>query len=435
MKLTHIAPPMLALIVAVAWLTYLRGSTTTVQQDNALLREKIANSRNASLSPNERAKLREKREIRSSEDESQSSTEWVSSSRDWGKILLLLNDEQEGSSYYEVESRLEKLALEMSAEELTAAFTDMADMSISTRVRNRVEWFMLRELEKKNPAFAFGQYIAKYQAEGELPQGIGRFSEWIARDPAAATTWYDSQLTAGTFDKSLDGKTPVLLPFEGALISSLLATDPASAEKRLIAVPPDQRGQMISQYFKNVAEKDQIAFADMLRRTMPVDQYMGLIKSKVMPFKYLNDPAVIQKNLDRIAATPDERSALLATEAGIIMDLAAARPKDPTRDTFDEFRQWAQAVDPASADLATGAGFAKYLERRSKENPNIAEEQNFIEKLAIDYHDSGAGDAILIPLIEGSGKGNISYPKDKARALANKISDPILREELLQKLN
>lgn len=433
MKLTHIAPPILALIVAAAWLTYLRGSISTVQQENALLREKITNSRNASRSPSERTM--QKRESRSSDNEGKPSTEWVSTSRDWKKILLFLNDDLEGSYYYEVESRLEKLTLEMSAEELTAIFTDMTEMSISTRVRNRVEWFMLRELEKKNPAFAFGQYIAKYQAEGELPQGIGRFSEWIARDPAAATAWYDSQLNTGTFDKSLDGKSPALLPFEGALISSLLETDPASAEQRLNAVPPDQRGQMISQYFKNVAEKDQVAFADMLRRTMPVEQYMGLIKSKVMPFNYLNDPASIQKNLDRIAATPDERSALLATEARIIMDLAAARPKDPTRDTFDEFRQWAKVVDPASADLATGAGFAKYLERRSKENPNIAEEQNFIEKLAIDYHDSGAGDAILIPLIEGSGTGNISYPKDKARALANKISDPILREELLQKLN
>jgi hypothetical protein len=28
-----------------------------------------------------------------------------------------------------------------------------------------------------------------------------------------------------------------------------------------------------------------------------------------------------------------------------------------------------------------------------------------------------------------------SFPKDKARVLATKISDPILREELLQKLN
>ncbi len=435
MKITQCVPPLVALIIAAAWLANLCSASNTVSQDNALLREKIANSRNVSISQDERPRVREKRESSPSEDGIKPSAEWVSSSRDWEKLLLCLNDDVEGSFYYETESRLEKLALEMSAEELTAALTEMADISILTRVRNRVEWFMLRELEKKNPAFAFGQYVAKYQAEGVVPQGIGRFSEWIARDPAAATAWYDSQLTAGSFDKSLGGKSPVLLPFEGALISSLLATDPASAEQRLNAVPPDQRGQMISQYFSSVSEKDQNAFAEMLRRTMPVEQYMGLIKSKVMPFNYLSDPAAIQKSLDRIAATPEERSTLMATEAGVIMDFAAARPQVPTRETFDEFRKWAQVVDPASADLATGSGFAKYLERRSKENPDIAEEQDLIGKIAIGYHDSGAGDAILIPLIEGSGSGNISFPKDKARALATKISDPILREELLQKLN
>jgi hypothetical protein len=435
MKLTHIVPPVLALIIAAAWLANLRVAKSTVKQDNALLREKIANSRNSSISQNERARVREKREIQPSEDEINLAAEWVNTSRDWKKLLLFVNDDVENSFSAEAWARLENLALEMSGEELTTAYTEMADISILTRIRDRVEWLMLRELEKKDPAFAFGQYIAKYQTEGVVPQGVARFNEWIARDPAAATAWYDSQLAAGTFDKSLDGKSPALLPFEGALISSLLATDPASAEQRLNAVPPDQRGEMISQYIKSVAEKDHNAFADLLRRTMPVEQYMGLIKSKVMPFNYLNDPVAIQKNLDRIAATPDERSTLMATEAGIIMDLAAARPRDPTRETFDEFRKWAQAVDPTSADLATGAGFAKYLERSSNEYPNIAEEQDFVEKLAIEYHDSGAGDAILIPLIEGSGTGKISFPKDKARVLATKISDPILREELLQKLN
>ena len=53
----------------------------------------------------------------------------------------------------------------------------------------------------------------------------------------------------------------------------------------------------------------------------------------------------------------------------------------------------------------------------------------------MDYHGSGAGDELLIPLIEGSANGSVSFPKDKARGLAMKISDARLREELLQKLN
>jgi len=359
MKLTHLAPPVIALVIAAVWLANLRGAKSAIRQENALLREKIANSRNSAGSQDERSRVREEREIKPSGDEIRLSADWVSTSRDWKKLVLFVNEDVENSFSTEVWSRLENLALETSGEELTTAYSEMAGISILTRIRDRVEWLMLRELEQKNPAFAFSQYIAKYQAEGVVPQGLARFNEWIARDPAAATASYESQLAAGAFDKSLDGKSPVLLPFEGALISSLLATDPATAGQRLNAVPPEQRGEMLSRYIKSVTGKDHNAFAETLRRTMTVEQYMGFIKSKVMPFNYLNDPVAIQKNLDRLAATPDERSTLMATEAGIIMDLAAASPRDPTRVTFDHFRQWAQAVDPASADQTTGAGLAK----------------------------------------------------------------------------
>jgi hypothetical protein len=53
----------------------------------------------------------------------------------------------------------------------------------------------------------------------------------------------------------------------------------------------------------------------------------------------------------------------------------------------------------------------------------------------MDYHGSGAGDEVLIPLIEASANGSVFFPKDRARVLATKISDDRLREELLQKLN
>jgi hypothetical protein len=53
----------------------------------------------------------------------------------------------------------------------------------------------------------------------------------------------------------------------------------------------------------------------------------------------------------------------------------------------------------------------------------------------MDYHASGAGDELLVPLIEGSANGSIPFPKERARVLATKISDDMLREEMLQKLD
>jgi hypothetical protein len=89
---------------------------------------------------------------------------------------------------------------------------------------------MLDELEKKNPEFAFSQYIERNQDGGVVLGGYGNFDKWLARDPAAATNWYERQIAAGTFDKSLDGNSPARVPFESAFIMSLI--DPIPLPQR-----------------------------------------------------------------------------------------------------------------------------------------------------------------------------------------------------------
>jgi hypothetical protein len=102
----------------------------------------------------------------------------------------------------------------------------------------------------------------------------------------------------------------------------------------------------------------------------------------------------------------------------------------PSREKFDEYRARMQAIDPSSADRATGFALQSYLEESKTTGA-----QEFVEKIVMDYHGSGAGDELLIPLIEGSANGSSSFPKDRARVLATKISDARLREEMLQNLN
>jgi hypothetical protein len=59
---------------------------------------------------------------------------------------------------------------------------------------------------------------------------------------------------------------------------------------------------------------------------------------------------------------------------------------NPSREKFDELRGWIQAVDPPSADRATGLALQMYLEQSK-----TAEIQNFVEKVALDYHLSLTG--------------------------------------------
>ena len=440
MKFSHAVPPVLALIIAAAWLAYLRGSNSALEQDNLSLEKKIAVFRNSSFFQNESAnteamRSRVKRERKSSEMESKPSGDWVGTSKDWNAIVLFNNNEGVRFNLSPACRRLEALAAEMSGDELARAYTQMASLPVDAPFRNYLESLMLDQLKEKNPEFAFSQLLAKCQNEDTGPIKMGDFDEWLARDPAAASTWYQSQIAANIFDKTLDGKTPNFVPFEAAFIMSLLASDPAAAEQRMNNIPQDLRASL-GAYVWDVPKENSKAFVDLLRKSMPMEEYMAILRKNSLTEKNFsgdsdNEPKNAQKNLDNLGFTPEERATLLSQDFADFAQYRAMRDKYgmPSREKFDEQRKWIQAVDPSSADRATGVALQRYL----KES-NTTSAQDFVEKVAMEYHGSGGGDELLLPLIEGSANGSIPFPKDRARVMATKITDGRLREEMLEKL-
>jgi hypothetical protein len=98
MKSVHYVPPVVALIIAAAWLADLRGSNSALEQNNLSLEKKIEKYRSAAVLQSERAgteamRSRLKRERKSSEAESKPSGDWVGTSRDWNAIVLFNNNE------------------------------------------------------------------------------------------------------------------------------------------------------------------------------------------------------------------------------------------------------------------------------------------------------------------------------------------------------
>jgi hypothetical protein len=57
MKIVHYVPPLVALIIATAWLASLRASNRDLEQDNRSIQTKIAESRGSLASQNERARM------------------------------------------------------------------------------------------------------------------------------------------------------------------------------------------------------------------------------------------------------------------------------------------------------------------------------------------------------------------------------------------
>jgi len=445
MKRKHYVLPFAALIIAAVWLTYLRGSHSALEQDNLSLEKKIERYRSATVLQNERARTeamrsgamrsKMKREMRAAEAESKPSGDWVATSRDWNAIVLFNNNEGVRFNLTPACRRLEALASEMSGDELSRAYTQMASLPVDAPFRNYLESIMLIELKKKNPEFAFTQLLAKCQNEDTGPLKMGDFDEWLARDPSAATTWYQSQIDANVFDKTLDGKTPNMVPFEAAFMMSLLASDPAAAEQRMKNIPADLRGSLVD-YVWDVPKENSKAFVDLLRKSMPVEDYMAILKNNSLTeynfrFDSETDPKAVQKNLDNLGITPEERSTLLTQHFTEIAKSRAIGDKFgiPSRERFDEARARIQAIDPSSADRATGFALQSYLAESKTTSA-----QDFVEKVAMEYHGSGAVDELLLPLIEGSANGSIPFPKDRARVMAGKITDERLREEMLEKL-
>jgi hypothetical protein len=419
----------------------LRASNNALEQDNRSIQAKIAESRGSLPSQNERARLgaksaKVKREKKPSDVEIKPSDDWVATSKDWSALVLFNNNEGARFNLTAACRRLENLASEMSGDELVRAYTEMASLPVEAEFRDYLEWVMLGQLKKKNPEFAFSQHLAKCQNENTSPIKMGDFDKWLERDPAAATTWYESQLAAGVFDKTLDGKSPAMIPFESAFIMSLLASDPAAAEQRINNIPPDLRGSL-GPYVWSVPKENSKAFVDLLRKSMPMEEYMVILKDNSLTeynfrFDSDSDPKVVRQNLDSLGLTPEECAILMTQHFAEIAKYRAMREKGntPSREKFDEYRARMQAIDPSSADRATGFALQSYLEESKTTGA-----QEFVEKIVMDYHGSGAGDELLIPLIEGSANGSSSFPKDRARVLATKISDARLREEMLQNLN
>ena len=440
MKLIHYVPPVVVLVIAAAWLAHLRGSNAALELENRSLQVRIEESRSAPAPENERPRAAAisapaKSEEKPSEKQPKPSTDWVSTSRDWQKLILFINDEA-NYRYTEAWKRLEKLVSEMSADELVKAYTELAALAVHAPLREDLEWVMLKELETTNPEFAFSQYIAKYQSEGKAPSRIGAFNKWLAREPVAATTWYESQLASGVFYTRLGGKSPVLLPFESAFILSLLGSDPAAAEQRMKNIPPELRSSL-GGYMWDVPKGTAQAFVDLLRQTMPMEEYMAILRKNSVTEKNFSlssdtPPLSVQRNLDSLGISPEERSSLMAHEFRDFAEYRAMRDRGnaPSREKFDAHRRWIQAIDPSSADRATGFALQTYLEKTRTTGA-----QEFVESIAVEYHGAGAGDEVLIPLIEGSANGSTPFPRDRARLLVLMISNAALREVLLQKLN
>lgn len=420
LKATTLIPPVIALILAGGWIANQRHSISTLEDESVSLEKHIA-AAHSSGSAADPSHAKPAGPAKAAKDKE---------SLDWKKIASQFEEMQRSGGMGDMRTmmKFQQRLQTMTQEELVSALDEIATLDLPEQSRNMLEQMLIGPLVGKDPELALTRFIDRLQ---DTRGGMGwqlsnAMQEWAKKDPAKATAWFDQQIAAGKFDsKALNGKSQSRNQFEGALINVLLASDPDAASRRLGAMPEDQRGEVLGQYSSQpLKEENQMAFATMVRGQVPEKDQAKALAEQASRLVGDDGYAKVNGFMDRIAATPAERTACVEQAAESRIQSISFQKK-VTRDDLDTMREWTKTQAPGSTDKITGEALAGLLQNGRKMDFAEASE------LALHYREAGGTDDVLTSFLD-------SWParqnKDQARVLAEKITDEKRREEILKKL-
>ena len=406
--------PVITLVVAGAWIGSQRRSIATLEQESSLLQKQLCAARSADES------------ARPKPNTSRKSTQEMEPIR-WQNIAGKITALQRGGDMPDL-TRFQQQLASLSRTELVAALDEIAALDLPPESRAILEGMLIGPLIEQDPELALTRFIGRLHDErsplgGQLSAAL---TKWAEKDPEQATAWFDRQIAAGTFDsRTLDGRARSRTQFEGALIAVLLSSSPDSAARRLDALPEDQRAEVLKHHLPgSIKQEDLLAFANLARRELPESEQIQSIAGQVSRWASNDDYSAVTGYLDRINASPAERVACVERAAESRFQSLSTERKI-TRQDIDQLRAWTDAQSPESTDRATGKALTSALQGGGKT------EFSEIAGLAIQYHDAGGSDELLIPLFRNW--RTLSH-KEQARALAEGIADEKRRTQILEKL-
>lgn len=417
MKPNAFAPPAIALLAGGMWIGAQRHLISVLDQENALLVANITKVRsmerpeeNASLQPAGNGPAASKKAI------------------DWKNIAAQIAGARNNGMAHGTPSmtQFHKQLSTMSEQELLQALDEIAALGLPNGDRMELETMIANSLVEKAPETFLARFIDRLGNQRDrLGQRLSSaFQNWAAKDPAAATEWFDRQIAAGTFtSKSLNGKSDSRIQFEGLLVTTLLSSDPEAAANRLAGLPPEQRKEALRYGNSLSSESEAPAFAELVRKQLlPEDQAKAI--ANAAPAGLSADYGKITDYLNRIAATSDERN-VCVEQAGSRAVMYLSFQRKIKQEDFDRLREWAAQESPAMSDRTTGKALVNVLNNKKMEFSEAAD-------IALHYHENGGGDELLLPLLETS---RAPQNKELARKLAERLSDEKRRDEILKKLN
>jgi hypothetical protein len=348
---------------------------------------------------------------------------------DWKKIAaqVVETHQTRGGGDMRTYIRTQQKISAMSKEELVSALDEIAALDLPDESRQTLQQLLLTPLCEKNPEYALTRYFDRVDDHDrmKLSHFTAAMTGWSGKNPTAAAAWLDQQIAAGKLDsKSLDGTSRARIQFEGALIGALISSDPAAAALRLKSLPEDQRSDSLRTSRKFTEDKDQLAYANLVRSGLSEAAQAQQFTEKASMIASTGGYTKITEYLDRIKATPAERAGCVekAVDANIQY---LSKKKKVTREDIDAMREWATSQAPGTTANVTGVALA----RSTRTNNQL--EFSEAAALATQYHEADGNDEVLIGFLMAYDPRNGS--KEEAQVLAQKISDVKKREEIFNR--
>lgn len=349
---------------------------------------------------------------------------------DWKRLASQFKEMEESGGMGDIRTMIafQKRLAAMSRDELVAALEEIASLELDAGQRELLEQMLVSPLIGKDPELALTTFASRIPLDddGVAWQLSSALAAWAKINPAGAAAWFDRQIAAGLFDsKSLDGQSQTRTEFEAAMTGVLLDSDVAAANRRIAALPEDQRREALEQIsFSELNAAGQKAYMEMVRGLIPQDERDGSFSHVISELVPDGGYARVGAFLDEIQATPEERS-VSAREAANTRLEEIAGEREVTRQDVDAMREWLKNQAPGTEDRVTGEALADAAQEGG--------EFGFAEasKLALEYHQTSGNDDVLVAFLESfAARSNL----DEALPLADKITDPARRDAILKRL-
>jgi hypothetical protein len=343
---------------------------------------------------------------------------------DWKDLSVKLSQMQgqRGVGDMRTTMRIQRLLLDMSAEELVAQLDEVAALDLDDMAKKPLQGMILQALAEKDPRMV----VQRYGEEAADQRGAGHWSvrmalgKWAEKEPAAASAWLDQQIAAGKFDsRSLDGKSQERLGIEGVLVAQLLKTDPAAASARLAGLPEDQREDFFKQgFFFHVSKDSETSFAKLVRDSLSADKVGGILANSAAHLAQTGGYGRVDGFIASANATDEEKNAIVAQ----VMERKLSFTETPTlnAEELDKARAWGTAHSPGVVDKATGEAIGNTLWRGADFKTASA--------LALKYQAESGNDEVLAAFLKSNPVRNRAA--NEAKPLIDQIKDPALREEI-----